>query len=376
MKKRAEKIGRTEMLQLKNDVSSLKELFEKKQHVVLYGAGASTKLLLQSHGDMFPERSLQFIVDGNDKMDGTYCVVGQDLRIKVLSLKHFCEIWGEGEIKRFTLLMTPYYSLHFIRQLDQIAALDGVEAYVYSFIAEKASVGEFSLRETKEPRIPKIIHYFWIGDAEMPEEDKRNIASWRKFCPDYEIIEWNESNYDFSKYRYVQEALEKKQYMYATDAPRKDVLYRYGGIYLDTDVELLRPLDDLLYHEAFIGIDDGGQVNSGSGLGAAKHNALIKDMLDLYEDVSFVKEDGSYNSYYNTFYETKYLIENGFKIGNRYQKIGTMDCLPREVLMPEGVIGLHDNYTEKTIARHKINPYDKSLIAPVRERLYADAQER
>lgn len=359
------------MLQLKNDVKSLRELFEKKQHVVLYGAGASTKLLLQSYGDMFPGKSLEFIIDGNDKLDGTYCVVKEDLKVKIFSLTHFCEMWGE-QAGRFTLLMTPYYSLHFIRQLDQTAALDGVETYVYSFIAEKAPVGEFSLRETEKPRIPKKIHYFWIGDAKMPEEDRKNIESWRRFCPDYEIIEWNESNYDFSKCRYVREALQHKQYMYATDAPRKDVLYQYGGIYLDTDVELLKPLDDLLYHEAFIGIDDGGQVNSGSGFGAVKHNEMIKDMLDLYEDISFVKKDGSFNGHYNTFYETRYLIERGFKIRNQYQKIGTMDCLPREVLMPEGVIGLRDHYTGRTIARHKINPYDKNIIASVRNRLYGN----
>ena len=108
--------------------------------------------------------------------------------------------------------------------------------------------------------------------------------------------------------------------MYATDEPRKDVLYQFLGVYLDTDVELLNPLDDLLYHEAFIGIDDGGQVNSGSGLGAVKHNKMKKNMLDLDKEISFVREYASFNSYYNTFYETKYLIENGFKIRNQYQK--------------------------------------------------------
>lgn len=361
------------MLQLKNDVKSLRELFDIKPHVVLYGAGASTKLFLQSYYDMLPEKSLEFIVDGNDRLDGRYCIAGGNIRVKIISLKHLCEIWGE-RVRQFTFLMMPYYSLHFIRHLDQMVELNGVETYVYSFIAEKSPVQRFQLRETKNPQIPKIIHYFWIGDSSISEEDKKNIESWKRFCPDYEIIEWNESNYDFSRYRYAREALEKKQYMYATDAPRKDVLYQYGGIYLDTDVELLKPLDDLLYHKAFIGIDDGGQVNSGSGLGAVKHNEVIKDMLDLYEELSFVREDGSFNSYYNTYYETKYLIENGFRIQNQYQRIGTMDCLPREVLMPEGVIGLHNNYTKNTIARHKINPYDKSIIAAIQDRLYADSE--
>lgn len=190
------------MLQLRNDVGSLRELFEKKQHVVLYGAGASARLLLQSYCDIFPERSLEFIVDGNESLDGTYCTVGEDIQIKIISLKHFCEIWGSS-VQQFTFLMAQYYSLFIIRELEAIDALDGVETYVYSFIAEKSLVKDFRLRETAEPKIPKIIHYFWIGDAKMSEEDRKNIESWKRFCPDYEIIEWNESNYDFSRYRYV-----------------------------------------------------------------------------------------------------------------------------------------------------------------------------
>lgn len=357
------------MLKLKNDVSSLEELFEKKQRVVLYGAGASAQLLLQSAHDMFPEQSMEFIIDGNEQLDGTYCCINDTVRIKVISLDRFCEM-QKGKMRQFTFLMTPYYSLLFIPQLDQIRELDGVETYVYSFIAEKNPVLDFSLKETAVMRIPKIIHYFWIGDSGMPKGDKKNIETWKRLCPDYEIIEWNESNYDFSKCRYAWEALKNRQYMFATDAPRKDVLYQHGGIYLDTDVELLRPLDDLLYHEAFIGIDDGGQVNSGSGLGAVRHHGMMRAMFDLYRDVPFVREDGSLNLYYNTFYETRFLIENGFRIKNQYQRIGSMDCLPREVLMPEGVIGIRDNYTEKTVARHKINPYDRSVTEGVRKRLY------
>ncbi len=359
------------MLNLKNDVASLRELFGKKQHVVLYGAGASTRLLLQSYYELFPEKSVEFIIDGNDKLDGKFCVVNKDIQIKIISLKYFCEKWGE-KARQFTLLLTAYYSLFFIKDLDRIEALDQVEAYVYSFIAEKSAPEKFRLRETDKPRIPKIIHYFWLGDSALPDEYKRNIETWRKFCPDYEIMEWNESNYDFSRFRYAREALENKQYMYVTDVARKDILYTYGGIYFDTDVELLRPADDLLYHEAFIGIDDGGQVNSGSGLGSVKHNKMIRAMMELYEEIPFVREDGSFNQLYNTFYETKLLIENGFRIQNQYQKINTMDCLPREILMPEGVIGLHSNYTEKTVARHKINPYDKCEIAAVQARLYQD----
>lgn len=358
------------MLTLKNDVTSLEQIFEKGKPVLLYGAGAAAKLLLASYHTVFPEKSLEYIVDGNENLDGTYCEVNECIRIKVMSLKHFCMSYGK-DVRRFTLLLTPYYSLFVIKQLDAVEALDGVEAYVYPFVVGQTPACDFPLRSVPNPRIPKTIHYFWIGGTKMPEEYQENINSWKHFCPDYEIIRWDENNFNFGQYRYAREAIEKGQYMFATDVARKEVLYHYGGIYLDTDVVLLRSMDDLLYNEAFIGIDDGGQLNSGSGLGAVKHNGLIGEMLELYEKERFVREDGGFNLYYNTFYETRLMVEKGFKIGNRYQKIGSMSCLPRTVLMPEGVAGLREDYTEKTIANHKINPYDRSEVAAVRERLLA-----
>lgn len=101
------------MLQLKNDVKSLRELFDKKPHVVLYGAGASTKLFLQSYYDMLPEKSLEFIVDGDVRLDGRYCIAGGNIRVKIISLKHLCEIWGgEGTAVYFSddaILFSAFY---------------------------------------------------------------------------------------------------------------------------------------------------------------------------------------------------------------------------------------------------------------------------
>lgn len=357
------------MLELKNDVRSLEELFEKNRHVVLYGAGASARLLLQSKGRLFPQDSLEYIVDGNENLDGVCLEIDEKIRIQVISLKHFCEMWGE-KVRRFTFLFTPYYSLFMVKQLDAVEALNGMKAYIHPFIVEQTPNQDFPLRSTDKALIPKKIHYFWLGHTKMPEEYQKNIESWRYFCPDYEILCWNESNFDFGEYPYAREAIEYGQYMFATDVARKKVLYDHGGIYFDTDVELLRPIDDLLYNEAFIGIDEGGQLNSGSGLGAVKHNCIIRDMLELYEEKHFAEKDGSFNMYYNTFYETQYMIKKGFELGNRYQKIESVSCFPRTVLMPGGVVGLQDMYTEKTMADHKINPYDQSEVAAVRKRMY------
>ena len=356
------------MLNLRNDVSDIFELMKQDKKLIIYGAGASTKLLLEAYYHKGLKDCLVFIVDRNERLDETFLEAGNDIWVKVISLKSFCSNYS-SQMQEFNMLIMPYTALRIVLELDKIQELNHLDTYIYSLIVNKKKPDEFSLRNTDKPLIPRKIHYFWIGGNPMPEEDKRNIESWRKYAPDYEIIEWNEGNYDFSTHPYSYEALKNKQYMYATDYARKDILYRYGGIYLDTDVELVAPLDDLLYNEVFVGIDDGGQLNSGSGLGAVKNHPVIKTFMDLYEGVNFVNSDGSFNYKYNTYYETKYMISQGFEIKNEFQLIDGISCFPREVFMPEGFIGLDNDYTSRTVANHKINPYDKTGVKKVLERI-------
>lgn len=355
------------MLVLKDNVSDMEELFSMNKKIILYGAGASCELILQAYYEQGLGDKIAFIVDGNEELDGKECVAAGKIRVKILSLNHFIRKW-QGGMEQFVMLMTPYHSLAFIPQLDEIKELDGLIIYLFSMIVNKKMPEVFPLRSLDQAAIPKKLHYIWIGDKELPEEDQRNIESWYRFCPDYEICLWNEENYDFHGNRYVHEAIMNRQYMYATDYVRKDILYRFGGIYLDTDVELLAPLDDLLYNEAFIGIDDGAQLNSGSGFGAVAGHPLMRELRDIYEGITFIDENGRPNYHYNTYYETKYMLNRGFRLQNVYQNMDGVICFPREVLMPEGVVGLRDTYTERTLANHKINPYDKTERRKLLER--------
>lgn len=358
------------MLNLCNDISDISELFDGSKRLILYGAGASTRLILQEYYQKGLRDCLAFIVDVNDGMDGQECIVEADseIRVKIWSLKAFCDEYV-GRAKEFVWVITPYVALHIVGMLDLVKELDGADAYIYSLIVNKKRPEAFELRNTKEALIPKKIHYFWVGSNPLPEDYKKNIESWKKYAPGYEIIEWNEDNYDFNVHNYTSDAMQYGHYMYVTDYARKDILYMYGGIYLDTDVELLKPIDDLLYNEAFIGIDDGGQLNSGSALGAVARNPVIKELRDLYNDIAFVNADGSLNLKYNTYYETSYMIKKGFELKNKFQTFGGMNCFPREVFMPEGFIGLKDNYTKQTLANHKINPYDKTAIKKILQRI-------
>lgn len=357
------------MLNMRNDADSMQQLLALPKKIVLYGAGASARLILQAFYHRGLKERLAFIIDKNESLDNTWCEAPGGIKAGVISREHFIRRYGALIKEKFVILITPFGAMWIVDELDKIGELDGVDAYIYALMTQKKLPEPFSLRSLSKPLIPKRIHYIWVGENPMPQEDLKNIESWKKFCPDYEIIKWNERNYDFYKNSYTREALEQKRYMYATDYVRKDILYQYGGVYLDTDVELLGPLDDLLYNEAFIGIEDGGQLNSGSGLGGVAGHPAILGMMEVYENMRFALPDGSCNLKYNTFYETSYMLERGYALENRYQKVAGMICLPKEVLMPESVVGLYDTYTENTISTHKINPYDKTGVRKVLKRI-------
>ncbi len=116
--------------------------------------------------------------------------------------------------------------------------------------------------------IPKKIHYCWFGGNSLSSEVRECIASWRRFCPDYEIIEWNEKNFDVDCIRYTADAYRDRRWAYVTDYARLKIVYEQGGIYLDTDVELLRPLDPLLENKVYFGMQRAGEVATGLGFGA------------------------------------------------------------------------------------------------------------
>ena len=137
--------------------------------------------------------------------------------------------------------------------------------------------------------IPKIIHYCWFGGNPLPKSAIRCINSWKKFFPDYEIKEWNESNFDVNMCPYTKEAYERKLYAFVSDVARFYILYHEGGIYFDTDVEVIKSMTDVIEKGAFMGIEDYNyigthcpQINPGLGMGAEKGNTFVNRMLDHY----------------------------------------------------------------------------------------------
>lgn len=204
--------------------------------------------------------------------------------------------------------------------------------------------------------IPKVIHYCWFGGNPLPEDAKRCIASWKKYCPDYVIIEHNESNYDVSRNVYMKEAYDSKKWAFVSDVARLDILYLEGGIYLDTDVELLKPLDVLLDCNGFIGFEDKKQVASGLGIAAEKESPIVKLMLSDYHNIHFIKENGELDLTPCPVRNTKKLLEIGLKPDGTYQEIEGFRFYPRTVLSPKDYNSGRLKYkTKYTVAIHHYN---------------------
>ena len=145
--------------------------------------------------------------------------------------------------------------------------------------------------------IPKVIHYCWFGGKPLPKKAQKCIESWKKYLPDYEIRRWDESNFDVNIIPYTQEAYAKGKYAFVSDYARFWIIYNQGGVYFDTDVEVINPLESIIENGPFLGVEcqDTTQITINPGLGFAAESGMnaIKDIMELYRQFHFVNEDGS-----------------------------------------------------------------------------------
>lgn len=176
--------------------------------------------------------------------------------------------------------------------------------------------------------IPKIIHYCWFGKGEMPKLYKKCMESWKRILPEYEIKCWNEETFDINSIQYVKDAYENRKYAFVTDYVRLYVLYNYGGVYLDTDVEVVKPLDRFLNDEAFSGFEKKDGVPTGI-MAAEKGNSVILALLNDYNSMSFINSDGSLNLTTNVITITNYFVANGIKLNGKYQVINGFHMYPQ-----------------------------------------------
>lgn len=184
--------------------------------------------------------------------------------------------------------------------------------------------------------IPKIIHYCWFGRNPLPELAIKCIESWKKYCPDYEIIEWNEDNFDLNMNAYIREAYEAKKWAFITDFVRLYVMVNYGGIYMDTDVEVTKPLDPFLSEKAFSGFETEKTIPTGI-MASEKGFDLFREMLEPYKTKHFVRDDGSFDMTTNVFIITKYCLSKGVILNNKKQTVEGFTLYPNDYFCPKDV---------------------------------------
>lgn len=214
-------------------------------------------------------------------------------------------------------------------------------------------------------QIPKVIHYCWFGRKPLPSKAVKCINSWKKLCPDYEIIQWNEDNFDFSSCDYSREAYEVGKYAFVSDYARFKILNSYGGIYFDTDVELIKPIDSILRQGPFMACEQNGEdgiaVAPGLGMASVKDSRLLRDLMNEYLTRKFIRDDGTYNQITIVEYTTELLKRHGLRDVPGIQFVGEYAIYPKDYFAPKDPITGKIRITDNTVSIHH---YDSSWYTP------------
>lgn len=221
--------------------------------------------------------------------------------------------------------------------------------------------------------IPKKIHYCWFSGKKIPKEYMDYLESWKKFCPDYEIIQWDESNYDITKNQYMYSAYQERRWGFVPDYARLDILYNEGGFYLDTDVELLKSLDQLCQEKSFLGFEENHAINPGCGCGAEKGNPIIRELRDMYDSLSFYTEDGNLNLTPSPGYISAKLEELGVLRNNRLQRLENITIYPKEYFGAKEYTSGREYRTANT---YSIHHYSSSWMSEEEKELEKRRKER
>lgn len=216
--------------------------------------------------------------------------------------------------------------------------------------------------------IPKVIHYCWFGRNPLPKLAQKCIESWKKYCPDYEIKEWNEDNFDVNCCDYVREAYEARKWAFVSDYARLYALVKYGGIYMDTDVELIKPLDSFLSYEAFSGFESSGQILTGI-MAAEQNQNLFLELLHEYDGIHFKKDDESLDLTTNVQRITNTCLKYGLVLNDKKQTVKGFTFFPMEYFCPKDAVTRELDLTKNSVAIHHFDgswmESDRKLVKTV-----------
>ncbi len=273
-------------------------------------------------------------------------------RIPVISVSDFQKSYTEKAV--IIICANQYEEI-----LEQINGLDipgPVTCFIFLFLlqfTEPTQLQDSILFPKRDAVIPRKIHYCWFGKSPLPEQIVHNIETWKRNCPDYEIVCWDESNYDVKKNAFIEGAYNSKKWAFVSDFARLDILYREGGLYLDTDVEMIKSFDDFLGWDFFCGFEYEQYVNFGLGYGAKAASPILENIIKQYEQMEFRDDPQYLLTITCPKIQSQTLEKYGFCMNNQFQNVGNMAVYPKEFFSPIGYIREFGQITPHTYSIHQ-----------------------
>lgn len=323
--------------------------YMKRKKVIVFGAGRALESCIDLY---FDNKEIEIIVDNNSKIWERY-IEHCGKTVQIVGVHELVNILEGKSLDDYVMMITsPFYAAEIVQQLDEYVEFDGLCCFLQVVVRNtRENIPPYSFTQGSE-RIPRKIHYFWIGEKPLPKEFEANIDTWKKQNPDFEIIRWDESNYDFGKCDYVKECMESGQWSFATNYARLDVLYTEGGIYLDTDVVAQSNFAPLLADKAFFNMGCADRINMGCGFGTQAGTDIVRQMKEAMKKDHFVDQFGKPMKKPFHSYVHPALKKAGFVFENKYQNIDDVAIYPCEVMSPITIDGMPNFISEKTISIH------------------------
>lgn len=334
-----------------DNLRSMDELLKLTENKNCFCFGAGRQLTEICNDIPTLSEHIEGIIDNNPALWGTK----REVRGQYITIYSVEELL-QRDVQKMILLITCSFKEEIIMQLEQIEVLKLLEYIDFQEIFDTAAWGCIcppqGFRKNKIETIPRKIHYCWFSVNKMPERLRQYVECWRTLCPDYEIILWNEDNYDISKSEYMYEAYKKQKWSFVTDYARLDIVYTNGGIYMDTDVEMIRRPDELLFNDAYIGFERLSTVNTGSGFGAKKGFPILKEIMDFYDGRKFINEEDPNKMILCPTYETEILKKHGLRLNGNFQIVDDMTVYPVKYFNAKSLYSNKLKITDETISVH------------------------
>lgn len=335
----------------------------KEKKIYCFGAGKALTEFLAEPETEYLKDNIKYIVDNAKEKQGDIIKYSNKC-ISVISFEKMLQSISLDDV----IVITTKRFVEILEQLSNCDQLSTVDCYIYYYL--RMEQNDYERDQVIIPKafsaeaeicIPKKIHYCWFGRGEIPKQNRIWMESWKKYCPDYQIIEWNEENYDVSKNLYMKQAYERGKWAFVSDYARVDIISEYGGVYLDTDVELIRNIDDLLKNKAFCGFESRNFVSFGLGFGAVKKNSIIEALKNDYENRKFVMENGQLNEITCPVYQTDLLVKCGLIRNGQMQILEDITVYPERVLC--GISPFSYKMTQKPDDTYSVHHFSGSWLS-------------